>query len=246
MTELAIEERVSSLEYVLESFILSTHVMIREIRNENEKMKQDTASFKTSVEQTVADMKQDTVSFKAKVDQTIADMKQDTVSFKAKMDETVADMKREAKRMNKQWGDLANKWGTIVEDIVVPNFQGVASQYFQVDTFDSFAIRVRRRHSRDRKKIKEFDIIATSDTCFFLNETKSTPRMSYVENFIAATQTIFDYFPEHSDKRLIPIFACLSMPPDVEQVLTANRIYAMSMKEDTMDLINFEALLNNG
>ncbi|MBF0258198.1 MAG: hypothetical protein HQK62_05055 [Desulfamplus sp.] len=274
MGEAAVEDRLSSLEIVLESFIMSTHVMIREIKNENAKMKQDTAKFKENMDKTITEMKQDTAKFKENMDKTITEMKQDTAKFKENMDKTITEMKQDTakfkenmdrtiidikqtaikmeqdtikmkKELNKQWGDLANKMGTIVEDIVAPNIAGIARQYFQVEEFAFFAIRVKCQSTINHKVVREFDVIAVSNEFFFINETKSTVKMSYVNDFIDALKNIYEYFPQNREKKLIPIFSALHIPYDIQNYLTKHNIYAMSMKDDTMDLINFEEIMRN-
>lgn len=232
MGDAAVEERLSSLEIVLESFIMSTHVMIREIKNENAKMKQDSAEFKRNIEKTVAEMKQDTVEFKSNMDKTVAEMKRDTAKMK--------------KEMNRQWGDLANKMGTMVEDIVAPNIAGIAKQYFNVETLAFFAVRVKCQNTINPEIVKEFDVIAVSDHLFFVNETKSTVKIGYVDDFTESLKSIYDYFPQNRGKKLIPIFSALHIPDDIQNYLTRHNIYAMGMKEETMDLLNFEELSKNG
>ncbi len=208
MGEPAVEERLSSLEAVLESFIISTHVMIREIKKENAAMKQDTEIMKREMNQDSAKMKQDTEV-----------------------------MKRE---MNKKWGELANKMGTIVEDIVAPNIAGIAKKYFNVDDFEFFAIRVKCKNSVDATSSREFDVIAVSKEFFFVNETKSTAKISYVSEFIDVLKDIYNYFPNYKEKKVVPIFSSLNIPDDVKKYLTKHHIYAMTMKDDTMDLVNFD------
>ncbi|MBF0230742.1 MAG: hypothetical protein HQK63_14335 [Desulfamplus sp.] len=166
------------------------------------------------------------------------EMKQDT----AKMKQDTEQMKKE---MNKKWGELANKMGTIVEDIVAPNISDIANQYFQVDDFDFFAIRVKCKNKIDSALSREFDEIAASEEYFFVNETNSAPEIEYVDEFINALKTIYDYFPEHKEKKLVPIFSALNIPEDVKKYLTKHKIYAMAMKDDSMDLVNFGDLKLN-
>ncbi len=40
----------------------------------------------------------------------------------------------------------------------------------------------------------------------------------------------------------MPVFASLYMGDDIVSYLTKNKIYAMAIKEDTMDILNFEVL----
>ncbi|MBC7320918.1 hypothetical protein H5T89_09760, partial [bacterium] len=73
-----------------------------------------------------------------------------------------------------------------------------------------------------------------------INETKSTPRMDYINEFIEVLKEITDYFPEYTDKKIIPIFSSLYIPEDIIEYLTKKKIYAMVMNDNTMDLVNFD------
>ncbi|MBF0204103.1 MAG: hypothetical protein HQK67_07245 [Desulfamplus sp.] len=158
-------------------------------------MKQDTENLKVSLDQTISEMKQDTENLKVSLDKTIDEMKQDTENLKVSLDKTIDEMKQDTakmkqntekmkKEMNKKWGDLANKMGTVVEDIVAPNIPEIARKYFGVEAFDDFAIRYNRKNRVDSSKIKEFDIIFVSKDIFIVNETKATARETYVDEFV--------------------------------------------------------------
>lgn len=53
--------------------------------------------------------------------------------------------KKQLITMNRQWGDLANKMGTLVEDVVAPNIPRIAQNYFGCEDLDYFAVRVRKK-----------------------------------------------------------------------------------------------------
>ena len=140
---------------------------------------------------------------------------------------------------NRRWGELANKMGTIVEDIVAPNIPRIAREYFGFKDMDFFAMRVEKRDKK-RNRTREFDVIAVYDEKVILNETKSTPRQSYLDEFVEFIKAgeFFNYFPEYKEAELIPIFSSLYLPDTVVNYLTKNRIYAMAMKGNTMDILN--------
>jgi len=161
-------------------------------------------------------------------------------AFKDEMRAFKNEVNEDRKRMNKMWGELANKMGTLVEDIVAPNIAGVARRYFGAEELEDFMIRRRKRNTKDKNKVREFDVIAVWDDKVIINETKSTPRIDYINDFIDVLKEITDYFPEYRDKQIIPIFSSLYLPEDIVEYLTRNKIYAMGMNDDTMDLLNFE------
>jgi hypothetical protein len=151
----------------------------------------------------------------------------------------------ERKEMNKRWGDLANKMGTLAEDIVAPNISGIAREYFGCSDIKDFMVRRRKRNTKDASKVREFDVIAVCDDKVIINETKSNPKIEYINEFINVLKEIYDYFPEYRGKKIIPIFSSLYIPEDLVTYLTKNRIYAMAMKDDTMDLLNFEQVVDD-
>ena len=155
----------------------------------------------------------------------------------------IEELRNMTKRMNKQWGELANKLGTLVEDIIAPALPDIVKKYFNCD-IDDFMIRRKKKHSKDRSKVREFDVIILCNDTVILDETKSTPRYEYVKEFIEFVKSgeFFEYFPEYIGKKFIAIFSTLNMPKDIIEYLTKSGIYAMGMKGDYMDILNYHEI----
>ncbi len=213
----ALEEKTESLESILSRFIISTNTALTRLEH-------------------------DTNTALTRLEREMREFKNEMSAFKDEMSAFKKDAEADRKQMNKRWGELANKMGTIVEDIVAPNIPRIAKQYFKIESLEFFAIRVNKINTKDKSKRKEFDVIAISDGYFIINETKATPRMEYIKEFIDFLPEIKDYFPEMGNRRLIPIFSSLSIPENMENYLTNNRVYAMAMTDDTMDLLNFDKI----
>lgn len=75
-----------------------------------------------------------------------------------------------------------------------------------------------------------------------LNETKSTPRQQYVDDFAELIPHFFEYFPEYSSRKLIPIFSSLYFEEQTVEYATQKGIYVLAIKGDTMDLLNYSRL----
>ncbi|MBF0538813.1 MAG: hypothetical protein HQL03_11245 [Nitrospirae bacterium] len=150
------------------------------------------------------------------------------------------DKKQEAiqRDWNKKWGETANRLGTLVEDVVAPNIEGLAYSYFGCKRIDLFAPRIKRTSRRDRSRLREFDCIAICDELIIVSDTKTTPTVDKVNSFIEVLKEIFDYFPEAEGKRLIPIFSSLYLTKDLVTYLTRQNIYALGMGSSTMELLN--------
>jgi hypothetical protein len=147
--------------------------------------------------------------------------------------------KNEKRKMNKKWGELANKMGTLVGDIIAPNIQRLACELFDVGDLVDFSEFRSITHPTDKSRFKDFDALFIGSRGIILNETASTVRQSYIEEFIAFIPTVFEYLPEHRGKRVIPVFSSLYIPEQFVRYLTANKIYAMAMGDETMELLNY-------
>jgi len=205
-----LELRVDSLESILGQFIVSTDRSLRRLEREMREFKDEMREFKDEMRE-----------------------------FKDEMQEFKDESEKDRKRMNRQWGDIANRLGTVVEDIVAPNIPGIAKRYFHAD-IDDLMVRRKRRKPKDKKFIREFDIIATWDNFVLLNETKPYARPEYVQDFIQILGEFTEYFPEYENKKIIPVFSTLYLDDNIIQMLTDNNIYAMGMSDDSMDLYNAE------
>ena len=58
--------------------------------------------------------------------------------------------------MNKRWGELANKMGTVVEDIVAPSIRRLAREMFDCGELRQFWTRMSASRSDDPSRTREF------------------------------------------------------------------------------------------
>ena len=172
-------------------------------------------------------------------EERMARLEADTRAFKDEMRAFKDEMRESKREMNKQWGDLANKLGTIIEDIVAPNLRRLAVEHFKFPVIEDFMIRRSRRHGG---RMTEFDALVVGPTAVILGEAKSSPSVKFAEEFAAKAGLFFDHFPEYQGRRLIPILGSWAIADDVVERLTALGIYALRMGEDTMELANAAAL----
>ncbi|MDM8528409.1 hypothetical protein QUF58_09385 [Anaerolineales bacterium HSG24] len=153
--------------------------------------------------------------------------------------------KKERKAWNKRWGDLANRLGRVVEDIVAPNISRIGRDYFgYTDPPSDFSIRRKVYYQGKRDKQREFDTIAVYPDIVIFNETKEAVRQKDLEQFVDFINSgeFFDYFPEYQGRKLIPIFSSLYLDESVINYLTKKGVYALAMNDETMDLLNFDQL----
>ncbi|MCY2987991.1 MAG: hypothetical protein NTY19_09035, partial [Planctomycetota bacterium] len=200
---------------------------MREFKNEMAEFKHEMREFKDEM----AEFKDEMREFKDEM----AEFKDEMAEFKNEMTEFKDESLQARRDMNKQWGNLANKMGTIIEDILAPNLRRLAREHFRFGTIQAFMMRCTRCQVGHPEIESEFDTLAVGTGAVILGEAKSTPSVAYADEFASKVTTFFDFFPEYRGWRLIPIFGSWAIPDRVVERLTQHGIYAMRMGEDTME-----------
>ena len=151
---------------------------------------------------------------------------------------------RERREMNKRWGELANKMGTIVEDIVAPSVRRMAGALFECGDEELFTPRLSRVRSDDRSRRREFDALYVGTRAVLLNETMSSPRSRDARAFVDFLHSgeFALYFPEYRERPVVPVFSSLSLPDDLVTYLTRHGVYALVMGDEAMQVLNFDAV----
>ena len=179
----------------------------------------------------------------ARLSEEMLEFKDEMREFKDEMLAFKEESQRERRSMNKQWGDLANRLGTLVEDIVAPNLPRVAAELFSCPVADLFGVRVVRRFGSETR---EYDALLVCPEVVLVNETKSRLTDAHVEGVLERLAEIPRVFPEYADRRAVGILA--SLYPDASVVRRATRrgVLVMGMGDETMQVLNPEALESGG
>ena len=156
--------------------------------------------------------------------------------FKKTMAKHTEKSERDRRNMNKAWGDLANKMGTIIEDIVAPNVRRLAVERFGCEPLERFLVQALQRGPDG--VMREFDVIAAGGGRVVLAESKSTITARAVADFVERQRTFFEHFPEWEGRELIPILATWRVEILSHAELNAHRIYGLEISDETMRLVN--------
>jgi len=166
-------------------------------------------------------------------------------SFVAESRRDQAEMREWRLQSQKQWGEIAQRLGTFVEDIVSPNIPNLARTSLGLGDQGAelfSAPRVRVWHPTDPSKVREFDFIYATRRGWIVVESKGSPKLSDVDHFRETLAEAGDYFPQFSSLTLRPIFASLYLPDHVVKYCTRHAIFALGMGPETMQLLNLHDL----
>lgn len=227
----ALKERVNDLEDVLRDFITHTELMYKRSEREMKEFKSEMSAFKDEM----SVFKDEMSVFKNEMNAFKEEMKE----FKDRVDKSIEESKQDRKEMNKQWGALANKMGTLIEDIVSPASIPVVKQYFGCEILDKTIRALRKRDG----EYYEIDIILADTDRVFMIEVRSKPKVEYVQEILDKISEFNKFFPEYKDRKIIPIFASLTFDDNVINYATKKNLYLMAYREwEYMDIINFDRI----
>jgi hypothetical protein len=158
-----------------------------------------------------------------------------------KMDADTAKMKEDTARMKKTWGDLANKMGTVAEDVVAPNIPRLALDAFGFGEVEDLMVRARRMSRRGERRRREWDVVCSGPDKVIMVEVKSTPTRDNIREVPVRLAEFFDFYPEYEDRELIGMVASWSIPTELLPVVSEAGLYGIAMGEDNMDIVAWPA-----
>ena len=229
----AVEGRVANLETILARFMARTDESIARTNESVARTDESIARLERIVEHYVQEgaREREEAAHERERERTIAAQDREEAA-------------RERREMNKRWGELANKMGTVVEDIVAPSVRRLAREVFDCGDLVRFTTRQTVTRSDDRSRTREFDALYVGTRAVLLNETKSSPRSEDARAFVEFLRNgeFALYFPEYGKLPIVPAFSSLSIPEDLVTYLTRHGIYAVAMGDEAMQVLNLQAV----
>lgn len=206
-----VEERLNIVESALAEFIIQSNRSLHRLEREMLAFKDEMKGFKDEM-----------------------------LVFKDEMKDFKDEMREDRREMNKQWGNLANKMGTLVEDIIAPAVGPAIRKYFKEEVLDIMSNR--KKYEKQKRLKGEFDVIAVTGSSVYLVDSKVSPDKQKLLEFKNKVIPRFrKLFPEYEALPLIPIFASLRFDEDMIRQATKEKIYLLAYREwDYMDILNFE------
>ena len=170
----------------------------------------------------------------------MADFKEEMREFKEEMRQSREDSKRENREFNRRLGDIANKQGRLIEDIVAPSICRAMKQALGMDEDAACYAneRIKRALRGDFRHIREFDVVAECGDYVMVNETKSSLRARDVTGLIETISVVREYFPEFQVRKIIGSVASVYVDKSVVNFATRNGVLVLAVGDDLMDIQN--------
>ncbi|MCB2264232.1 MAG: hypothetical protein LGR52_15030, partial [Candidatus Thiosymbion ectosymbiont of Robbea hypermnestra] len=234
-------ERIETLEQTVQAFVRDVGVEFRRLYNSQRQTEVELRAFKDEMsdfkdemrvfKNEMGDFKDEMRAFKNEM----GDFKDEMSDFKDEMRTFKNESRREQRAMNKQWGDLSNKLGTLVEDLVAPSLPRIIENRLHEQVYD-LMVRFKRRLPDGR--MKEFDALVVTPECACLNSTKATLRRADVESFVADIAAFRTFFPEHKALPVVGILASLFVEENVLTYAERQGFLVLAVGDEIMEIKN--------
>jgi Sec-independent protein translocase protein TatA len=215
---------------------------MREFKDEMREFKDEMRGFKDEMrvfKDEMTEFKDEMSEFKDEM----SEFKDEMSEFKDEMSEFKDETVRDRQRMNKQWGDLANRLGTLVEDIVAPSLPRVAADLLGCDAPELFAVRVVKRRGGETR---EYDAVVVCPDSVLVNETKSRLQDQHIDSLLEKLAELPRFCPEYAGRRAVGVLASLYPDAGVVNRATRGGVLVMGMGDEAMQVLNPEALQSKG
>jgi hypothetical protein len=166
------------------------------------------------------------------------EFKDEMREFKDEMSEYKEWSRNQIKTMNRQWGDLANKMGTLAEDLVAPSVPRILRDYVGCPESGVEFVTVRFRGRKTSGEMQEFDVLAGCGNTLLINETKTTLRPKDVDGFVAMLAQAREFIPEYAGRRIVGVLASFYIDPTLTRYGERQGLIMLGATDGIMEVLN--------
>ena len=160
--------------------------------------------------------------------ETAREIKQVQAETAKEIKQVQAQTAREIKQVNKQVGEMGNRWGSYTEDLAFPSLVSILETRFQMDTI------VQRARKRIGGRHIEIDVLAYANSTLntaFVVEVKSNLQDENISELLETIANFYAYFPEHKDKKIFGMIACVSAADSAINLARKRGIYVVRVSD---------------
>ncbi|MCB1919249.1 MAG: hypothetical protein KDJ28_04625 [Candidatus Competibacteraceae bacterium] len=225
---MTVAERVDHLDEALSAFITSVGIEFNKLYNSQMRTEAELRAFK-----------EDTQAFKDEMREfkdEMREFKDEMQAFKDEMRAFKEEGRQQNREMNRRWGELANKLGTLVEDLVAPSLPRIVQEMLGQEVMD---LSVRRKRKRADGRQQEYDALAVTLETVCLASVKSTLRSADIDHLLNEELPAFrTFFPEYQALPLVGLIASLAVDESVLRHAERQGLIVLAIGDQIMEVKN--------
>ena len=225
-------ERVDHLDEVLSEFITSVGIEFNKLYNSQMRTEAELRAFKEDTQAFKEEMR----VYRETTQTAAAAFKEEMRAFKEEMRAFKEEGRQQNREMNRRWGELANKLGTLVEDLVAPSLPRIVQEVLGQEVID---LSVRRKRKRADGRQQEYDAIAVTPETVCLASVKSTLRSADIDHVLNEELAAFrTFFPEYQTQPLVGLVASLAVDDSVLHDAERQGLIVLTIGDQLMEVKN--------
>ncbi len=144
---------------------------------------------------------------------------------------------KQIKQTQKQLGELGNKWGTFTEGMAIASIKKILFEKFNISVISE---RLSKRMNGESIEMDAFGYENSTVNTAVIVEIKSHLREDAIEQIERIMEDFPRFFPDHADKKLYGIIACVHAPDNIKNLLRKKGIYLAVLHDDIFELYDFK------
>jgi hypothetical protein len=242
-----IEETQRQMEKTQRQMAEHTANTDRQIAETQRQMAEHTANTDRQIAETqrqMAEQKAETDQHLAELDKKtwrqIDEIRQAAKQFSQNTDKRSKELAETIQELRRKWGELSNRLGTLAEDLVSPSVPRILRDVVNCpeDKVSMMAVRVRRHHTADYGRTREFDVVAVCGDYVLINETKSKLDAEGIRDFVTLMAEARDFFPEYESYHFIGAIAALQMDESIARYGERQGLIVLGLSDGLMEVLN--------
>ncbi len=149
-------------------------------------------------------------------------------------DKQIEESARQIKQVNKQLGELGNKFGSFTEGMAFPSMEKILRNHFKMDVV---ALRAK---SRQNGHSIEIDVMAYDNGSrneVYLVEVKSHLTRESVDQMLRTIEQFPKFFGAHRDRKIYGIIAAVDIPDNLRGEVMNKGLYLARIHDGTFELL---------
>ena len=144
---------------------------------------------------------------------------------------------KQIKQTQKQLGELGNKWGTFTEGMAIASIKKILFEKFNIPVITR---NVQKRMNGESIEMDAFGYENSTVNTAVIVEIKSHLRDDSIEQIERIMEDFPIFFPDHADKKLYGIIACVHAPDNIKNLLRKKGIYLAVLHDEVFELYDFQ------
>jgi len=170
----------------------------------------------------------------AELSLSTAELRKSQQTTDRQLKESAKETDRQIKQVNKQLGELGNKFGSFTEGMAFPSMEKILRNQFKMDVV---TLRAKSRHNGASIEIDVMAYDNGSRNEVYLVEVKSHLTRESVDQMLKTIEQFPKFFGAHRDRTIYGVIAAVDIPDNLRAEVLNKGLYLARIHDGTFELL---------